>query len=203
MSVQAWLAFVATSCIVLAMPGPTSFLILRYATQRARGTLPRVVAGAVLGDAAALTICNFGLGALLAASAGLLMLLKAAAAVYLIGLGLTVLFGRASASQASGQEQEQACGGRPFVGVFLVTAFNPKGIAFFCALLPQFVDGAEPVLPQLVLLQATFCALSLVSATSWALAGTLLRRTGGRLFRRATGLLLIGAGVAQATGRLA
>lgn len=199
MTVHTWLAFVATSCIVLAMPGPTSFLILRYATQRAPGTLPRVVAGAVLGDAVALAICNFGLGALLAASAGLLLILKTAAAIYLIGLGLTALFGRASASQAPGQ----ACGGRPFVGVFLVTALNPKGIAFFCALLPQFVDEADPILPQLALLQATFCVLSLVSAMTWALAGTLLRRTGGRLFRRATGLLLIGAGVAQATGRLA
>ncbi len=198
MTFHTWLAFAATSCLVLAMPGPTAFIILRYAAQRERGTLRRVIAGAVLGDTVALTICNFGLGALLAASSGLLTVLKAAAAAYLIALGLIALFGRASAPDTS-----QPRGSRPFAGVFLVTALNPKGIAFFCALLPQFVDGAEPVLPQLVLLQATFCTLSLVGAVTWALAGTVLRRVGGRLFRRATGVALIFAGVAQAAGRLA
>jgi len=198
MTFQTWLAFVATSCIVLAMPGPTAFIILRYAAQRDRDAISRVVAGAVLGDALALTICNFGLGALLAASSDLLTILKVVAATYLIGLGLVSLFGYGASAQAP-----QARGGRPFIGVFLVTALNPKGIVFFCALLPQFVAGGEPILPQLAMLQATFCALSLISATTWALAGSLLRRAAGRLFRRATGLLLIGAGVAQMTGRLA
>lgn len=200
MTLQTWLAFVATSCIVLAIPGPTALIILRYAALGGRATLPRVVAGAVLGDSVALTICNFGLGALLMASSGLLTILKAAAAAYLIGLGLTALFGRSATSEASGTPPH---GGRPFASVFLVTALNPKGIAFFCALLPQFVEASEPVLPQLVLLQATFCALSLVAAVSLALAGTLLARATGSLFRRATGLVLIGTGVAQMTGRLA
>lgn len=198
MTLSTWLAFVATSCIVHAIPGPTALIVLRYAAQRERGTLPRVIAGAVLGDTVAITICNFGLGTLLATSSGLLTVLKAAAAAYLIGLGLMALFSRAPAAGAP-----QPRGSRPFAGVFLVTALNPKGIAFFCALLPQFVDGAEPVLPQLALLQATFCTLSLVAAVSWSLAGTILRRLGGRLFRRATGLSLIGAGIAQMTGRLA
>jgi len=201
MTLHTWLAFVATSSIMLAIPGPTALIILRYAAQGGRATLPRVVAGAVLGDSAALTICNFGLGALLVASSGLLTILKVAAAAYLIGLGLTALFGRSAASEASGTALPP--GGRPFASVFLVTALNPKGIAFFCALLPQFVEASEPVLPQLILLQATFCTLSLVAAMSWALAGTLVARTTGGLFRRATGLVLIGAGVAQMTGRLA
>ncbi|AMB44201.1 LysE family translocator [Methylobacterium sp. AMS5] len=201
MTLHTWLAFVATSCIVLAIPGPTALIILRYATLGGRATLPRVVAGAVLGDSVALTICNFGLGALLAASSGLLSILKVAAAAYLIGLGLTSLFGRAATSEATGAAPPH--GGRPFASVFLVTALNPKGLVFFCALLPQFVEASEPVLPQLVLLQATFCGLSLVAAMSWALAGTLLARTTGGLFRRVTGVALIGAGVAQMTGRLA
>jgi threonine/homoserine/homoserine lactone efflux protein len=198
MTVQTWLAFVAASTVALALPGPTALIILRYAAQPDRSALPFVVGGAVLGDTFALTICNFGLGALLAASSNFLTVFKIVAALYLIGLGFSTLFERRSVRAAPTPQNR-----RPFVSVFLVTAFNPKGIIFFCALLPQFVDAAEPVMPQLALLQATFCVLSLVAAVTWVSAGRLLRRTADRLIRRATGLLLIGVGVAQATGRLA
>lgn len=198
MTLHTWLAFVAASCLTLALPGPTALVILRYAARPGRSTLPFIVAGAVLGDTFALTICNFGLGTLLAASSDLLTVLKIVAAIYLIGLGLSSLFARPSVRAAPTPQNH-----RPFVSVFLVTAFNPKGIIFFCALLPQFVDAAQPVVSQLVVLQATFCTLSLIAAVTWVTAGRLLRRTGDRLIRRATGLLLIGVGVAQATGRLA
>ncbi|KQO75533.1 LysE family translocator [Methylobacterium sp. Leaf88] len=198
MTLHTWLAFVAASCLTLALPGPTALIILRYASQLGRSTLPFIIAGAVLGDTFALTICNFGLGALLAASSDVLTVLKIVAALYLIGLGLSTLFARPSFWTAPTPPNS-----RPFAGVFLVTAFNPKGILFFCALLPQFVDAAQPVMLQLAVLQATFCALSLVAAVIWVSAGRLLRRTGDRLIRRTTGLLLIGVGIAQATGRFA
>lgn len=198
MTLHTWLAFVAASCLTLALPGPTALILLRYASLPGPRTLPSIVAGAVLGDTFALTICNFGLGALLAASSDLLTVLKIAAAAYLIGLGLSTLFARPSIRVAPPPHTR-----RPFAGVFLVTAFNPKGIIFFCALLPQFVDAAQPVLPQLAILQVTFCTLSLVAAVTWVSAGRLLRRTADRWIRRTTGLLLISAGVAQAIGRLA
>lgn len=198
MTFATWLAFVAASCLVLAIPGPTALIIVRYAARRGRSTLVSVSAGAVLGDLFALTICNFGLGTLLAASSDLLTVMKFVAAAYLIGLGLTSLFHRPSVPAVSRTHDH-----RPFASVFLVSALNPKGILFFCALLPQFVDAGQAVLPQLAVLQVTFCALSLVAAVIWSLAGRLLYRTADRVVRRATGLLLIGAGVAQATGRLA
>ncbi|MGW5960973.1 LysE family translocator [Methylorubrum thiocyanatum] len=203
MTFQTWLAFVAASGIVLAIPGPTALIIVRNAAEGGRDRIARVVAGAVLGDATALTICNLGLGALLATSTGIVTVLKATAAAYLIGLGLKSLFGRAPVT-----EQARARGGRPFLGVFLVTALNPKGIAFFCVLLPQFVDGQVPLVPQFALLQATFCGLSLLAALTWALTSLSLHRAvvrgpGNRLFRRATGLVLVCTGIAQVTGRAA
>ncbi|GAB6843660.1 threonine/homoserine/homoserine lactone efflux protein [Methylorubrum rhodinum] len=203
MTFQTWLAFLAASSIVLAIPGPTALIIMRYAAEGGRGRVARVIAGAVLGDATALTICNVGLGALLATSTVVVTVLKSAAAAYLIGLGLRSLFGRAPATAQAGPR-----GGRPFLGVFLVTALNPKGIAFFCVLLPQFVDGAQPVLPQFALLQATFCVLTFCAALTWALVSLSLHRAvvqgpASRLFRRVTGLVLIGTGIAQVTGRSA
>lgn len=203
MTFQTWLAFAAASCIVLAIPGPTALIIMRYAAGGERDRVARVIVGAVLGDAVALTICNLGLGALLATSTGIVTILKAAAAAYLIGLGLKSLFGRAPAT-----EPARPRGGRPFLGAFLVTALNPKGIAFFCVLLPQFVDGSAPILPQLAVLQATFCVLSLMAALVWALASMSLHRAvvrgpGGRLLQRVSGVVLICTGIAQVSGRAA
>jgi threonine/homoserine/homoserine lactone efflux protein len=89
---------------------------------------------------------------------------------------------------------------------WIVTALNPKGITFFIAFLPQFVDPLQAFLPQVLILEATFLPLAFVNAFGYALvaarahaafrnprAVTCLNRIGGSL--------LIGAGVAAVSIR--
>jgi threonine/homoserine/homoserine lactone efflux protein len=57
---------------------------------------------------------------------------------------------------------------------FWVGALNPKGVVFFAAVLPQFIDRERgSVTAQLILLGAIFAILAFVSDGSWGmLAGT-------------------------------
>lgn len=88
MPIENWLAFVAASAIMLAIPGPTILLVISYALGHGRNASSATVAGVALGDFTAMTASMLGLGALLATSAALFTVLKWIGAAYLIYLGI-------------------------------------------------------------------------------------------------------------------
>jgi len=198
------IAFAAASAILLAIPGPTVLLVVSYALGHGKRAANACVAGVALGDFTAMTCSMLGLGALLAASAALFTALKWIGAAYLVYLGVKLwrapvadpgTLGAATAPRASAR--------RIFLHVYAVTALNPKGIVFFVAFLPQFLDLGAPVLPQILIFEATFLALATLNALSYALMAAAARRTirrpgVQRAVNRVGGTLLIGAGVAAA-----
>jgi len=89
---------------------------------------------------------------------------------------------------------------------WLVTALNPKSIAFFVAFLPQFLNPAEDFLTQLLVLESTFLTLAFSNALGYALitsrARTLVRNEKGiNVLNKAGGTLLMVAGLAAASAR--
>ena len=91
---------------------------------------------------------------------------------------------------------------------FVVTALNPKGLAFFVAFLPQFMVADAPILPQLAILAPTFVLLGgLTNAGFILLAGGVRARLRSpsvlRTINRVGGSCLIGAGLLTAAMRRA
>jgi threonine/homoserine/homoserine lactone efflux protein len=87
-----------------------------------------------------------------------------------------------------------------FANTYLVTALNPKGIVFFVAFLPQFINPHAGVAAQLWLLASTFVVLAVLNATLYAMFAASARRllasaTAQRRFNAAGGTLLSAAGV--------
>ena len=81
---------------------------------------------------------------------------------------------------------------------------NPKTLVFYAAFLPQFVDPARPVGPQLAELAAVWFVIGAANDTAWALLAGRLRPflvTRGRLRNRVSGGLMVGAGVGLALVR--
>ena len=205
MALDHWLAFVATSAVLLAIPGPTVLLVISYALGHGRRSASSTVAGVGLGDFTAMTASMLGLGALLATSAALFTVLKWVGAAYLVFLGIKLW--RAPVAEAAVDAAAPiARPGRIFLHAYAVTALNPKSIVFFIAFLPQFLDGARAVLPQLVIFEASFLALATLNALGYALLASAARRTirkprVQRAVNRTGGTLLIGAGALAATWR--
>jgi len=198
MSLDLFLGFVAATILLVITPGPTVTLVVSYALAQGRRSGFATVAGVALGDLTAMTLSVLGLGALLAASATLFTIVKWAGAAYLVYLGVRLWRADPDGETAAIERRSPRA---MLAHAFAVTALNPKSIVFFVAFLPQFVDASAPVVPQLVLLVATFVTIATLNAGVYALlAGNLSaairEKWLRRMVNRISGTVLIGAGIA-------
>ncbi len=172
MDFTTWLAFVAATIVMLVIPGPTILLVISYAFTQGKRVALAMAAGVALGDFVAMTASLAGLGALLMASATLFTVLKWVGAAYLVYLGIRLW-------RSKPHLPESSAAPLPVRGIFghafLVTALNPKSIAFFIAFVPQFIDKTAPLWPQLIIIEATFVTLAAINALVFALAADQLR----------------------------
>ncbi|WP_455384178.1 LysE family translocator [Acidihalobacter prosperus] len=175
MSMHLWLAFVAASALLVAIPGPTALTLVSYSVSHGRGNSALLVLAVMLGDSTALTLSLLGLGALLATSALWFEAVKWIGGLYLIYIGIRLArSGRGSVPQAAAATPGTRR--RLFANTYLVTAFNPKGIMFFIAFLPQFVNPGAAAVPQLWLLSVTFVIVAAISATLYTLFAASIRK---------------------------
>ncbi|MGN7291367.1 LysE family translocator [Rhizobium sp. SAFR-030] len=200
MSIEHWLAFVAASAVLLAIPGPTILLVISYALSHGRRAATATVAGVALGDFTAMTASMLGLGALLATSSMLFTGLKWAGAAYLIYLGIRLWRTPVGEPTAEATDVPAARPVRIFLHTYVVTALNPKSIIFFVAFLPQFLDLAQPLFFQMAIFQTTFLGLAIINAGLYGLLASAARETivkpkVQRIVNRTGGTLMIGAGL--------
>ncbi|GAB5463782.1 LysE family translocator [Hoeflea alexandrii] len=203
-------AFVLASIILLVIPGPTIVMVITQALAHGRKTALASVMGVGLGDLLATSLSIAGAGALLAASASLFQALKFIGAVYLIWIGYKMWRTPVTLPEMAAAEVADHSG-KPttiFRDSFLITALNPKGILFFVAFVPQFIDPALPYAPQAATYVLTFTFLGVINAATFAYAAAGARQTIRRpkvmkLAMRTGGSLLIMAGVAAALTRRA
>ena len=199
MSLEIWMTYILATTLVLVIPGPTIILVISQAVAHGRKSVVPLVVGVVLGDFTAMTLSLLGLGAIMTASAALFTLFKWIGAIYLIYLGIHLW--RTDSQSSSFQHERKDVSRRSlFRSSFVVTALNPKGIAFFVAFLPQFINHHDPVFGQILILGGTFLFLAFVNAALYALFAGQLRETIKRTvvrkwFNRCGGTALIGAGI--------
>ena len=204
MSFDLWLTFVAASVVLLIIPGPTILLVLSYALSQGRRVALATAAGVALGDLIAMTTSLLGLGAIVLASATAFSVLKWIGAVYLIWLGVKMMrsAGHVNAPELLSAPKRAACG--IFGHAAIVTALNPKGIGFFIAFVPQFLDPSRAITPQFAVMIATFVGLAALNALAYALLADKLRQKIARPsvirgLTRLGGGTLMGMGVLTAT----
>ena len=205
MNIELWLAFVAASSVLLIIPGPTILTVISYSLAHGRSAHVPLIAAVALGDSTALLVSLLGLGALLSTSAVWFTIIKWAGGLYLLYMGVKLIRAGTSPIEISKPEALDSQW-RLFANTWLVTALNPKGIIFFVAFLPQFLDAAAPVTPQLWMLSLTFVALATINASLYAVfagnARRLLSSTRAqRRFNLAGGTLLSAAGIWALTAK--
>lgn len=209
MSLQVWLLFVTTVFLLSATPGPNMLLALSHGMRFGARKAVATGIGTVLGLTVLQVISVTGLGALLAASETAFQAVKWAGVVYLVILGVRTWRAdppTVTAPEAGGALPRSAAAWRLGAQAFLVCLSNPKAIVFLVALFPQFIDPAQPLLPQVVILAVTFGVCEFIWIMAYAIGGgrllPLMQRAGfGRLVNRLSGGLLIGAGAVLAAMR--
>lgn len=197
------LAFALASIVIIVIPGPGVLFVIGRSIALGRRAGILSVLGNSLGNIPAILLVAFGVGAIVASSVVAFTAIKIVGAIYLVYLGV----------QAIRHRRLRAEQGRPAAAStvtllrqgFVVGLTNPKTIAFFVAVLPQFVArDAGPVWMQLLLLGLIFQVLAVVCDSTWAIAAGTARTWFGRSPRRLSalsgtgGILMIGLGGALA-----
>ena len=196
MDLQNWLVYTAAAVGLSLTPGPNGLLALTHgALYGARRTVFTILGGSV-GFAAVIALSMFGIGALLAANAGLLVLLKWLGGAYLVWLGIQVW---RSPALAQSRTEAKLTSGRSLFQAGLFSALsNPKGILFFVAFLPQFIDPAQSLFVQFVIMAATFVVIEffyeLIVASLADRIQPWLKKV-GKTFNRVFGGVFIGIGI--------
>jgi homoserine/homoserine lactone efflux protein len=167
-TIETWLAFLAASCLISLSPGAGVISCmaagLRFGLARAMWN----IAGLIFGILFVLTIVAAGLGALLAASAVAFAVVKWLGVAYLVWLGVAQ-WRTAAASMDAASTAGDLSGSRRqlLLRGLLVNATNPKGIVFMLAVLPQFIDPAQPQLAQYLACGATLACTDLVAMMAY------------------------------------
>jgi len=195
-----WITFVAAAEALLIIPGPTVLLVISYALAQGRRSAWASVPGVAGGDFTAMALSLLGLGAVLATSAELFTALKLAGAGYLIYLGIKILRAPVPETLDEDAPQEHSAW-RITAHAYAVTALNPKGIVFYVAFFPLFINADRPPLPQILTFGGTFLVMATINAVIYAMmAGQVARflktyRARKNLNRAAGGILLVTGGV--------
>jgi threonine/homoserine/homoserine lactone efflux protein len=200
MDLHAWLVYLAASLALSLSPGPNGLLALTHGAMYGHRMTLATIAGGALGFVLLIALSMFGIGALLQASLVWLSVLKIAGGAYLVWLGIQLWRAppvAASLTAALGTVSR----GRLFRQGFLSAATNPKGILFFAAFLPQFIDPHRNLWLQFAVMAGTFAATEISYELLVAIAAQRVQRwlaRVGRRFNQACGTVfaLLGIGLA-------
>ena len=170
-----WEYCIAAMIIILA-PGPSVLFVIARAIAWGRATAVATVAGNVTGAFSLSVVVAVGLGPILQRSDIAFISVQVLGGLYLVYLGVTAIkHSQIHASDMTNQGDIRPSKWRSMREGFWVGALNPKGIVFFAAILPQFVDReAGSITSQLILMGAIFAFLGFFSDSGWGiLAGTI------------------------------
>jgi len=188
------LAFAAAAIVLIMIPGPSVLFTIgrSLALGRIGGLLS--VLGNALGLLPIIAAVAFGVGGIVAQSIVLFTIIKVVGALYLIYLGIQAIRHR---KERTAQMKDLPRSHWKQLGQgFIVGITNPKTIAFFVAVLPQFVDLSAGSVPmQMIELGLVFFVLALISDGTWALIAASARNWFGRSPKRMERLTATGGGM--------
>ena len=202
--------YLVAAMVIILAPGPSVLFIIARAIAWGRATAVATVTGNVTGAFTLSLMVAFGLGPILERSEIAFVAVQLLGGLYLIYLGIDAIkHSKIHAADMVNQGDLRPSSVKSIKDGFWVGALNPKGLVFFAAILPQFVDkGSEQVTEQLVIMGATFAILAFFSDGTWGLiAGTVrqwLATSPQRLvlMRRIGGLVMITLGIFTLTSAI-
>jgi len=147
MTLSGILLFAAMEFLLSATPGPAVLLVISQGMRGGFRTAASSAAGILSGNAIYFAASAAGLGALLIASQRVFLILEWVGAGYLALLGLKMVLFPSKPGAATVVVDRSA-----FRQGLVTQLANPKAIAFFTALLPQFIDPRQAMPPQFIVL---------------------------------------------------
>ena len=205
MTTHLWLAFFITATAAALVPGPAVLYVVGQAMRHGANKAVAANLGILSGNMVWFAASAVGLATLVAFAAPLFVGIKWLGVAYLTWLGLSAWRDALRGSEPSRHIAAPVrTGARMWRQGVLLQLANPKAILFFTALLPQFVEPARAIAPQILVLAAIGIAseVFVLAGYAWLAArgGALLiaRPRLARVTDAVGGSCLLGAGIGLA-----
>tara|TARA_R110001599_G_scaffold73034_4_gene202210 strand:- start:6204 stop:6755 length:552 start_codon:yes stop_codon:yes gene_type:complete len=162
--------------------------------------------GELVGVATVAILSAIGVATLLLNYPNVFIVLKYIGGAYLAFIGLQMWLSKGKMAIKADANDTKPASRIDLISQGFVTAIaNPKGWAFFVALLPPFLDASQPLISQLAVLITIILTLELTCLLIYAAGGrtlkSILMQSGNvRIMNRIAGSLMIGVGVWLAVG---
>lgn len=198
--------FIPTFFFVSATPGMCMTLSMTLGMTVGIKRTFWMMAGELIGVGLVVIFSMIGVATIMLQYPDIFTLFKLGGGVYLAYIGIQMWRSRGRLSIQENDTQKTNYSKRNLAAQGFITAIaNPKGWAFFIALLPPFIDQTLPLLPQMamliwMILLIEFICLVLYALGGQSLAHLLRERSNVRLMNRIAGSLMIGVGIWLATG---
>jgi threonine/homoserine/homoserine lactone efflux protein len=194
--------FLGTVIPLVCTPGPDILFVSSQSLVSGRRGAVLATAGICAGYLLHAVLATVGLAAAIAASPHIFLAIRLVGALYLLYLGVK-LCRAALRSMHAGDGTTEALSNCDLMRRGMLTSLlNPKGLLFFLALLPQFVDtnygpaAIQVLILALLFVLACFCVYLTVGL---AVAAGREKMAGGRRFTALAnglaGLILVGLGI--------
>jgi len=198
MQLETWLLYTLAAVGLSLSPGPNSLLAMTHGALHGTRMALFTIAGGVLGFTLLIALSMFGIAALLQTSVVWLTILKWLGGAYLVWLGIQVWRSPPLDLQVQATPERPRAATLFSQGALSATT-NPKGILFFAAFLPQFIDPARSLFIQFLVMAATFAVTEVLTEIGLASTAHRIRpwlaRVGKR-FNHACGGVFMAIGAA-------
>lgn len=192
--------FIPTFFLVSLTPGMCMTLSLSMGMSIGLKKTIYMMYGELLGVALVAISSVIGVATIMLAYPTIFIVLKYAGGAYLIYLGISMWLSRGKmALNLEGNNFNVSKKNLAMQG-FVTAIANPKGWAFFIALLPPFIDKNLPVAPQLSILILLILLLEFSCLIIYATGGSTLKKllqntSNVKLLNKIAGSMMIGIGI--------
>ena len=193
-----WLIYLLAATGLSLSPGPNGLLALTHGALHGGRKALYTIFGGALGFVVVIALSMFGIGALLQTSLLWLTVMKWVGGAYLVWLGIQAWRAEPVSLDVKGAPLPRS-GWSLFRQGALSALTNPKGILFFAAFLPQFIDPARSLWLQFAVMAGTFALIEIATELMIATLAQRLRpwlRRVGRRFNQTCGAVFMAIGVA-------
>ncbi len=199
MELSTWLTFFAAAWAISISPGAGAVAAMSSGLNHGFRRGYFTTFGLVLGIWSQVLVVGAGLGALVAASGMAFLVVKWLGVAYLVWLGIAQWRAPATPLAAALDDAVAATRRSLVLRGWMINAVNPKGTVFLLAVVPQFLDLSQPLLPQYLTISATLGFTDLVvmagyTALAARLIGALRSPAHIRAMNRTFGSLFVLAG---------
>jgi len=197
--------FIPTFFFVSVTPGMCMTLAMSLGMSVGLKRTFFMMAGELLGVAIVAFSSVVGVAAIMVNHPQIFTVFKYAGGVYLGYLGIQMWMSRGKMALSKAECPVSISARSLALQGFITAIANPKGWAFFIALLPPFIHQTKPLLPQISILLAIILTLEFICLILYASGGNTLRvflqkSDNVKLMNRIAGTLMMGVGVWLAYG---